>query len=162
MLRIVILLTLGTFVAGCGSAPTANYDNVNLVDVRGTVLVDGTPVPGAVLEFRDDSTGLSSFAMTDQAGEYRLKFDSIAYGTEPGEKVVSISTTRRVLGVNSESEGADGEEGEEGEGGASAKKEERIPDPYRGKDSKLRATVTDSTGRMDFDLAANGTTTGPS
>lgn len=158
-----VLPALVLAAIGCGGPPSANYDNVNLVEVGGVVQLDGQPVAGALVEFRDEKTSLSSYGLTNASGVYHLQFDSVVDGTEPGNKVVEISTRRRVLGVNSDDEGggSEGDEAEEeGEGGG-GDREERIPAEYRGKETKLRAKVSKTTTTVDFDLAKDGSTTGP-
>lgn len=152
----ILAATLAFCIAGCGR-PQANYDNVELVDVEGTVLLDGAPVSGAVVQFEDAETGLKSFGLTDGDGRYQLKFDSFKSGIIPGEKRVVISTTMKVLGVNSDDEG--GETEEEGDGKPEPKTEQ-IPEEYRG-DTNLRTKVTSTTTEVNFDLAGDGSTTGP-
>jgi hypothetical protein len=141
------LITL-ILMAGCNSSPRPDYDLVDLVQVFGKVELDGEPLPDAVVTF-EAPTGQFSFAQTDANGNYTLRFDSVKYGTEPGQKVVRISTARRIVGLNVD-EAA-------GEVDPDAPPEdappELIPDKYN-KQSELRVEVPDDGGQFDFPLAS--------
>lgn len=159
MPRACQLALLAVMMTGCGSRPQADYSSLGLVDVSGTIRLDGEPVAGAVVAFRDVESGGEAYGLTDDSGYYRLHFDSVEFGVLPGQKQVSVSTTRRVLGLNSESEGGDSEDTEDDEGEAlQYPVTELIPDAYRG-DSVLRVTVTENTTEFNFDLAGDGSTT---
>ena len=101
MRNLSLISSLMTIVlmAGCNSSPRPDYNDVELVQVSGTVELDGKPLSDAVVTF-EAPTGQFSFAQTDARGYYSLRFDSVKYGTEPGEKTVRISTARRILGLN--------------------------------------------------------------
>lgn len=147
-------------VAGCSNAPQADYTSVELVEIDGVVKLDDAPVGGAVVIFQDLETGAEAYGLTDDDGYYRMHFDSVMYGVVPGEKRVVISTTRKILGLNSDSEGGEDSGEEEGESAAESEPVELIPEAYR-VDSVLRATVTAESQEMNFLLAADGSTTGP-
>lgn len=157
--RICCALTALVLFSGCESQ-SPNYADLGLVDVSGTVKLDGQPVPDAVVIFEDVSDGTMSYGMTDSSGTYSLMFNSEKSGIMPGEKKVRIGTTIRILGLNTtEGEGeSEGEEGEEGESAAAPTGEDAIPEAYR-KDSKLIVTVDSSTSTVNFDLASDGSTT---
>ncbi|MEQ9409506.1 MAG: hypothetical protein RIK87_17355 [Fuerstiella sp.] len=146
-------------LAGCGGAPRADYASLGLVDVTGTVKLDGTPLAATIIAFRDLESGGEAYGLTDEDGHYRLHFDSEEYGVTPGQKQVSISTTRKVLGLNSDSEGGEGGESTEEETNPLALTE-LVPEAYRG-ESVLKVTVSPSTTELNFDLASDGSTTGP-
>ncbi|MCA9030808.1 MAG: carboxypeptidase regulatory-like domain-containing protein [Planctomycetaceae bacterium] len=152
-----ILLFSLTLALGCGSN-RVDYSNLGLVNVSGTVKLDGAPVSDAIVVFEDLETSTRSYGLTDSSGNYSLQFNSEKSGIIPGEKKVLISTTMKVLGVNSDSEGGE-EESEEGEG-AAEKPTELIPDAYRGNETKLRVYIIEGES-IDFDLASDGSTTGP-
>ncbi|MBC7818331.1 MAG: carboxypeptidase regulatory-like domain-containing protein, partial [Planctomycetaceae bacterium] len=97
------------WLAGCGVAPSPNYAKVNLLSVSGAVTLDGNPLPEAVVTF-DSEDGQFSYGLTDSGGRFSLRFDSVKSGATPGKKTVRISTTRKILGLNTEEEGG-GEEG---------------------------------------------------
>ncbi|QDU35737.1 hypothetical protein Mal4_00190 [Maioricimonas rarisocia] len=146
---------------GCESQ-SPNYAALGLVDISGTVKLDGQPVEGAVVVFEDLNDGTMSYGMTGSSGEYSLMFNSEKSGIMPGEKKVRIGTTIRILGLNTdEGEGeSEGEGGEEGESAATPAGEDAIPEAYR-KETPLRVTVEPSTSTVNFDLASDGSTTSP-
>lgn len=153
-----VLVAFLSLLSGCGPQQ-ADYSSIELVEVSGVIILDGTPVPDAVVMFEDLKTGLKSYGLTDSSGKYQLQFDSVVNGTMPGEKKVVVSTTMKVLGVNSNSEG--GESSEEGESAEPQEKAvEMIPDAYR-EETKLRVVVEKTSTTFDFDLASDGSTTGP-
>ena len=147
---------LVTLLGGCGNGQKPNYSDLDLVDVTGTVKVNGEPVGDAVVVFEDVASGTQSYGLSDANGSYRLWFNSEKRGAIPGEKVVQVSTTRKILGLNSDEEGG-GEESEEGP--AQETKVEAIPEVYTDSKSPLRVTVDSSHSSFDFDLNPDGTTT---
>lgn len=157
---VVTMIVLLANVAGCGGPPQADYSGLGLVDVTGVLKVDGQPVAGAIVVFKDSETDGEAYGLTDDSGYYRMYFDSVEYGVMPGEKLVSFSTTKKVLGLNTGSEG--GGEGEEGEASEESESTgsgaEQIPAAYV-KDSPIKVTVSSSTAEFNFDLAADGSTT---
>ena len=154
--------TAALSLVGCVRKPTADYAGFGLLDVSGTVQLDGEPLSGAVVTF-DAPDGTFSYAMTDDRGGYTLKFDSLAEGVPPGPKTVRISTSRKLLGLNAEEDG--GEQASDGE--AKPRKRagrrsqtpaapappagERVPAKYN-QDSGLLVHVDESQTRFDFDL----------
>ncbi|GAB5440683.1 MAG: hypothetical protein Fues2KO_10320 [Fuerstiella sp.] len=159
-----LFLTTILLAAGCSTAPQTDYGSLDLVDVTGTVQLDGVAIPDAVIVFQDLESGLESYALTDANGEYRMQFDSVEHGVVPGEKQVIISTAMQIPGLTDggtgDGEGGEGGEGEDGEGGSQQMRIERIPEAYR-KDSPLKVTVSESSNRFNFDLAPDGSTTAP-
>jgi hypothetical protein len=147
---------------GCGGPPQADYSKVNLVPVEGTVTLDGSPLPNAVITFENPDDGMFAYAMTDASGSYELRFDSVMMGCTPGTKIVRISTTRRILGLNAEEGEGEGELGEEemGEesedGGAAAgrgSRSEQVPAKYN-RESELTVEVAPGSEHYDFDLVS--------
>lgn len=147
-MRIAFGMIVGVVIAiGCGK-PKADYSLVDLVDGHGTVTLDGQPLANAVVTFEDPSDGTFSYGLTDAEGSYVLQFDSEMQGVKTGKKVVRISTSRVLLGLNSRPGEAD--EGEDGSGtGAAA--EERVPPRYH-RDSELTVEVTPESGAFNFAL----------
>ncbi|TWT39848.1 hypothetical protein KOR42_51270 [Thalassoglobus neptunius] len=141
------------------SSQSPDYASLGLVDISGTVKVDGEPVPGAVVSFKDVSNGNESYGLTNSSGYYRLWFNSEKYGIMPGEKQIQFSTTRKILGLNSEEEGGGNEESEEGTVVENSDVE-KFRDAYR-KDSKIIVTVDEDSSTFDFDLASDGSTSQP-
>ena len=139
--------------SGCGIAPAPNYGKVSLLSVSGSVTLDGKPLPDAVVTF-DSADGQFSFGQTDSSGRFSLRFDSVKTGATPGTKTVRISTTRKILGLNTKDE----EGGEEGssEGAAAtatARPTELVPDRYN-KKSELSVEVSPDKTHFDFPLVS--------
>lgn len=122
-----------------------NYRSVELVPASGTVTLDGQPLPNAVVTF-EDAEGQFSYGLTDADGDYELQFDSAVSGVRPGPKTVRISTTRKILGLNTEEE-----EGGEESGAKAAAPKELVPEKYN-RQSELTVEVTPDRTRYDFDL----------
>ena len=99
-------------LCGCGSGTKARYDTVELVTASGRVTLDGEPLAQAVVSFEDPTNGSFSFGLTDPSGYYKLQLDSVKAGVTVGKKAVRISTTRKILGLNSAEEA--GESNSEG------------------------------------------------
>jgi hypothetical protein len=140
---------LGLFLlssAGCGGS-RADYSQLGLVNARGKVTLDGQPLAGAVVTF-DAPDGQFSYGLTDSGGNYALQIDSQQRGVTPGEKTVRISTTRKILGLNT------GDGGEEGDPDEKPRDAEKVPDKYH-KDSQLKITVSSDKTQYDFDLTSN-------
>lgn len=155
-LRFLYLVSFAT-VLGCGSAPQMDYSKVDLLSVSGTITLDGQPLKNAVVTFEAVDTGMFSYGMTNGSGNYELQFDSVKDGVTPGIKRVEISTTRKILGLNSEDEG--GGETEEGEA-TNDSAAETVPACYNHQ-SGLQVTVSDTQTKFDFDLKSDCSTTGP-
>lgn len=140
-----LLPILGLFLSfGCGG-PTADYSMVDLVNAGGTVTMDGAPLAGAVVTFEDPTDDTFSYALTDGAGKYVLQFDSEMKGVKTGKKVVRISTTKKILGLNT----ASATEG--GDPDAKRSDKESVPEKYN-KKSILEVEVSKGSVRFDFDL----------
>ena len=139
-------LSLLILISGCGG-PAADYSGLNLVNATGTVKLDGQPLSGAVVMF-EAVDGQFAYGMTDSSGSYSLQLDSEKKGVVPGEKTVRISTTKKILGLNT-SEGG----GEADPATAKKDKSEKVPEKYN-KASELKVTVSPEKTVYDFDLAS--------
>jgi hypothetical protein len=67
---------------GCGSGPT-------LVKVTGKVTRNGQPVPNAMIHFQPEK-GRQSLAITDEQGQYELRYDKTRKGAVPGTYKVYV------------------------------------------------------------------------
>lgn len=135
---LLIALALAA-TAGCGSGkPRMDYSKAGLVDVSGTVRLDGTALAGAIVTFQAPDETIS-IARTDAAGRYRLMFDSVMPGVTKGPKQVRIKTL-----------------GSLGEDDPDAKRSgtERVPDCYNSK-TTLAVEVTGDSAATDFDLRSD-------
>jgi hypothetical protein len=166
MLRFASLLLLASLpLCGCSPGNSMDYDKVDLVRVSGNVMLDGTPLPKAVIVFEDPATGGISFARTDSAGNYTLQFDSEVDGVTVGPRVVRISTAMKILGLRGESDGeagdgeADGESGDSEDGQPTAGIEQ-VPDCYH-RNSALRLEVRPDSTTFNFRLKSDCSVTAP-
>ncbi len=126
---------------GCWSGtPTMDYSKAGLVQVGGTVRLGGAPLAKAIVIFESPENGTFSFARTDGAGRYVLRFDSVQPGVTKGRKVVRIKTS-----------GSLGEDDVD----AAPPGQERVPPCYNS-ESKLSVEVTADSASTDFDLDPKG------
>lgn len=166
MFRYASFVLLGLLpLCGCSTSNSMDYDKVDLVKVSGNVMLDGVPLPKAVIVFEDPETGSVAFARTDSAGNYTLQFDSEVDGVTRGAKVVRISTTMKILGLRGESddEAGDGEvDGESGEteDGQSTAGIEQVPDCYHS-NSALKLEVSSDSTTFNFRLKSDCSVTAP-
>ncbi|MBI1312314.1 carboxypeptidase regulatory-like domain-containing protein [bacterium] len=136
MLFLILLLT------GCGGQKP-DYGSLNLVDVSGTVTLDGEPLAGAAVLFESKDQSFS-YAETDSSGHYLLQFNSEISGVMPGPKTVRIRST----GLAFEDGSEEPSESDEGDG------PERVPARYNSA-SELTVTVSESERRFDFELTSH-------
>ncbi|MCA9162473.1 MAG: carboxypeptidase regulatory-like domain-containing protein [Planctomycetales bacterium] len=136
-------------LSGCGSAG-ADYSKVDLIQVSGTVTLDGQPLPNAVVTF-ETPDGQFSYGMTDSSGHYELQFDSVKKGVTSGPKIVRISTARKILGLNA-GEGEEGGEASSESGESSPAATELVPEKYN-KQSELKVEVSSGNAKHDFILS---------
>lgn len=130
-------LALLLATAGCSNVKRADYSALGLVDVTGTVRLDGAPLAGASVVFENEDRTFSS-ATTDSAGRYCLMFNSEQPGITAGKKIVRISS----LVSNDDSSVA-------------GSKAESIPARYNAQ-SQETAEVTNAQRTFDFDLRSDG------
>lgn len=152
MFKWTIVLVLPFVLTACSSGPQADYAKLGLVEVSGTVTLDGAPVEGAaVYLYAADET--YSFGVTDSSGNYTMMLNSDKSGVMPGEKRVEISTMSNPLG-----EAADAGEMEEDPDAAPAGKSEKIPACYNA-ETKLKVNITSADSSFDFELKSDCSTT---
>jgi hypothetical protein len=164
--RGLAVATLLLVAVGCGGPPQSDYSKVDLLSVDGTVTLDGSPLANAVITFENPEDSTFAYALTDSSGGYELRFDSVMMGCTPGTKLVRISTTRRIPGLNGgegdgEEGGGEGEgdlgEGEMGEEGGevqvSTSGGEQVPSQYN-RESELEVEVSSGNQHFDFDLVS--------
>lgn len=153
-----MLACLVAALVGCGGQ-NADYGQLGLVSISGTVTLDGEPVAGAAVYFYEPDESYC-FGVTDAMGEYTMMLNSEKSGVTPGKKTVKISTASNPLGDAAESpegEMAEEEDPDAKAGGAS----EQIPACYN-KDSKLEIDVSASDSSLDFELKSDCSTVSPS
>ena len=131
-----ILLTATCFWLGCGGAKTPAYASLGLVEVSGKVTLDGAPLPNASVAFENPETKTFSVGKTDDAGAYKLMFNSEKSGCTPGKKIVRITP---YMGSESDAE--------------VVPSDAKIPTRY-GRNSELVAEVDSSRRSFDFALTS--------
>lgn len=84
--RIWILLSLAiaAFLHGCDNGPLVS-------SVKGTVKLDGNPLPNATVVFTPEKAGRSSLGRTNEAGEYKMLFSPEKDGAIVGPMRVRIT-----------------------------------------------------------------------
>lgn len=140
---LALLFTCGL---GCNEKPQAAYHTMHLINAGGTVTLDGQPLPNAVVTFENPEDGTFSFGMTNSSGGYSLRFDSEMMGVTAGKKLVRISTSRKIEGLNSNDEG-----GVERPADSSG---ERVPAKFN-KESDYMVEVKAGQTRYNLDLKSN-------
>jgi hypothetical protein len=145
-MRRALLIFAALLATGCGG-DKPDYANLNLVDVSGTVTLDGEPLAGAGVFFEAfDQT--FSYAETDSSGYYAMRFNSEITGVLPGPKIVRIRSTGLGFDDGGDSEDAPDERVSAGE------KSERVPARYNSA-SELAVTVSDSRRTFNFELTSD-------
>lgn len=152
MLKNLVSLTLAsvsiTLVLGCSSSLDPDYGKLGLVNVSGTITLDGSPLSGVQVVFEESAFVFSS-GVTDKNGRYTLMFDSRKSGVVPGEKTVRIKSSA----PQSESKGGEGDDPDL----KAAKSTNSIPDCYN-KNSVLKVSVKDTDNSFDFHLKSDCST----
>ena len=154
--HVLFSLSLGTIlgVSGCSNGLAPDYSKLGLLEVSGTVTLDGEPVAGAGVFFYEPDERYC-YGITDTSGRYTMMLNSEKSGVTPGEKRVEIYTSRNPLGAAAPGAAAAEEEEEaaakpleEDPDGPAAKKKksgELLPACYNA-DSKLQTVrLADST-----------------
>jgi hypothetical protein len=86
-IHLIVLLT-SVLITGCVQK-RSEYQSLGLVEVTGTVTLDGKPLDGVWVDFQKPGEG-GSRGITDANGQYRLMLNSEKSGVTPGEKKVRI------------------------------------------------------------------------
>lgn len=129
------LLSVCLLVAGSGCS-TGRSDLPQLVPVKGTVLLNGAPLPGATVQFLPEA-GRSSIGRTDPSGQFELLYGDGLPGAVAGAHRVMITAAREIPGKT------------DGEGQPLS--EQILPSRYNSR-SELMAQVTAQTDRFEFAL----------
>jgi len=81
----LLLASATILLAGCGSG---------LVQVEGTVSLDGAPLDGAKVSFIPAGDGIPASGTTDAAGAFRLAVGSGQPGARPGRYQVAVTKVK--------------------------------------------------------------------
>lgn len=140
-------------VAGCGDyVSQPDYSGLGLVDISGTVTLDGKPVSGAAVYFHDRENRRYSWGMTNAQGKYRLMLDSRKSGVMPGLKEVEITTTKNPAASPADGGGEGFVEGQDD--AAPRATGEQIPAKYNSA-TTLTYEVTTPSDEVNFVLTSN-------
>lgn len=131
MPRGFVLVPLLIAFVGCSST-----ESPELLDVGGTVTLDGKPVDGALVEFVPDF-GRPSHGVTDASGDYALAYTQSKTGALVGRHTVKITTGRELITFEGKV--------------AQAAVKEIIPKRYN-VESELTAEVTRDNREIHFEL----------
>jgi hypothetical protein len=142
----LLAVCLSVLATGCGGSIHPDYSNLDLVDVSGTVTLDGQPLAGAQVAF-EAPDGTYSSGVTDASGNFDLMFNTEQSGCLTGEKVVRI----KLAGSSETMDEAPDDEGNSDEGVKKTATAGKIPAQYN-KDSTLKATVDADHTTFQFDL----------
>jgi hypothetical protein len=147
--QLMLLSTLTQF--GCSGPPAPDYSELGLIDVRGIVTLDGSPLSGATIRF-EAQDGTFSTGRTNEHGQYRLMFNSEQSGVLPGAKTVRITMTSgddaNEDGVDREMESTPDDDVHSGGSGV-----RHIPERY-GRKSELQIVVDSSHNEFPFELSS--------
>ena len=132
-LAFVFLLPL----AGCSGG--ANLPELG--QVSGTVTLDGQPLDGATIEFVPEK-GRPSSAITDESGNYKLRFSATTNGAVLGKHDVAIRSFRDPVSAEGDQPGVEG-------------RDELLPARYH-ENSELTAEVAAGSNTIDFTLTSEG------
>ncbi|MDR1290141.1 MAG: carboxypeptidase-like regulatory domain-containing protein [Planctomycetaceae bacterium] len=135
-LIVAAVLSVSILITGCGQKQS-QYGSLDLVEVTGTVTLDGKPLDGVLVDFQKAGEG-GSQGITDANGHYRLMLNSKKSGVTSGEKRVRITS----ISVGEDAAPAEGQENPT----------EKIPAKYN-RNTALSAIVTKQNSQtFNFDL----------
>jgi len=169
--RFASIVGLGVMLVGCSGPGDADYAKLNLVDITGTVMVDGVPVEGVEVRFEDNPFQYS-FGVTDSSGTYKMMLNNRKSGVTPGSKKVRfVPKSGGGGGGVSDAASAIPQEGDDGEARETAEGEVieiakdgagsgKVPACYNS-DPKISVEVSKTTTKFDFDLKSDCSTSAP-
>jgi hypothetical protein len=148
---ILMALLLGPI--GCSATSSPNYASLGLVNVSGTLKLDGVPLPNAEIRFEDPETLAYSYGITNESGRFSLMFDSRTAGIIPGRKLVRIFPKQKpeseLDSGPSEAEDPDASGPAGASGGGS-----KVPDCYSS-NSKYYVKISGATSSLEIDLKSD-------
>lgn len=133
----LVLSLLAILASGCGTG-----DHVTLAPVKGTVTLDGQPVPDARVIFHPTEGGRPSNAMTEPDGSFELVYMEDKLGALKGKHKVIIST---LVEADPDSTDTLTQSGQR----------EMIPASYNTQ-TTLEAEVDAGVNELNFDLKSSG------
>lgn len=142
------MMTLGSLVGtiGCSTTSEPDYSKLGLVDLTGTLTLDGKPLGNVELRLETTEDFIYSYGVTDAQGKFRLMFDSRKPGIIPGKKRLMVLPKSK---GESESEGDEGADSVQSNQDATS-----IPACY-GRDSKKFIDIAASMRTLPIDLKSD-------
>ncbi|QDU78209.1 hypothetical protein Pan97_52930 [Bremerella volcania] len=135
LVRMLLMWMLFCCLIGCSSS------GPQLGTVEGSVMLDGDPLPGAVVSFRPVEGGRTAEGITDENGHFTIEFAAGAKGALLGEHEVRVTTFReRVIGDNGRVEDPG--------------MPEKVPKKYN-EESELIRTVKSGENHFDLELTSS-------
>ena len=126
-------------VAGCSPDPSAPRDPFNRVAVAGTVTLNGTPLPGGMIQF-DPAQGTTGPTASAEISEGKFSVDR-SQGPVAGHHQVMISSRTAIKLKDGEAPG-----------GASKPKPELVPAQYNTKSTLETDVPASGSQSLDFTL----------
>lgn len=130
-------------LAGCSSG-----DGLERVPITGVLTVEGTPLPGAVVQLlpAGATPGLGAIGMTDSEGKFEvISSRQNDTGIPAGEYTVRVS---RLVNPDGSVVPADEPEADHPDS------RESVPRPYSGVDSPLKVMISPEGGEVKVDIPA--------
>lgn len=147
-------------LTGCSATSSPNYASLGLVQVSGTVTLDGVPLSGVEVRLENVEESIYSYGVTDDSGRFSLMFDSRTPGIIPGRKLVRILAKRKseseMAGPSESDSTPMNEESDGGEEGAAvaAPASVKVPDCY-GQQSSYFVQIDVGTSRLALELRSD-------
>lgn len=132
--EVVAGILISALLVCVGCQPSLGVD---VATVKGTVTMDGDPLPDATVTFQPEE-GRASIGITDASGQYELTYSRDAMGAMVGQHTVTITTRKE----------GDPEAGIEPVA-------EIVPAKYNAQ-TELTRDVTAGNNTIDFELNSDG------
>lgn len=152
-----LLPSLLVAMAGCSNTSQPNYAGLGLVEISGTIRLDGNPIANAEIRFETVEDGTYSYGHSDDSGHYKLMFDSRKSGIIPGKKRVMILSKRK---SESQSIKLEVDEGQDPEMVPENNLDVGTVPACYGLQSTIEVEIKSSESSLDFDLKSDCSTTG--
>ena len=145
-------------LTGCSATSSPNYASLGLVQVAGTVTLDGVPLPGVEVRLENTAESIYSYGVTDTSGRFKLMFDSRTPGIIPGRKRVRIVARRKSESEMSGSSGSsvsdEASERDEEASSVQTTNVPTVPDCY-GKTSTYYVRIDGGTSQLALELRSD-------
>jgi|694.fasta_scaffold23943_2 hypothetical protein len=154
---IAVLTAIASFTTcGCSATSQPDYSKLGLVDITGTLTLDGTPLEGVEVRLETPEDLIYSYGVTDTKGKFRLMFDSRKPGIIPGKKRVIVVAKSLSEAEESSPGEEDGEEAKSDRttNASNRTKASPVPQCY-GRESKKFIDIDSSTKTISIELKSD-------